>query len=131
MTAKTRRAYYQASLGPADTPSSRSATSPASAFQSEAWERGGVGRLRFIAMAMCSAIASAALGADAPDLIVDHAKIVMVDDRFSIQEAMAIRDGRIVAVGTSAEVLNLKDEHTRVADLAGRMVLPGLMDSHT
>src|SRR4051794_27481393 len=65
-----------------------------------------------------------------PDLIVHHGQIVTVDAGFSIKQAMAVREGRIVAVGTDADVLALKGAATQVLDLGGKMVLPGLIDSH-
>src|SRR5205823_521183 len=61
-----------------------------------------------------------------PDLILHHGKIVTVDDRFSIRPAVAIRDGRILRVGTDREILAIRGPKTRVEDLRGRMVLPGL-----
>jgi len=67
----------------------------------------------------------------APELIIHHAKIISVDDRFSIQEAMAISDGKITAIGRNEEVLASKSDDTRLIDLTGATVLPGLMDSHT
>lgn len=66
----------------------------------------------------------------APDLILHHGKIVTVDAKFSIQQAMAIEGGRITAVGSDASVLKLKSATTKVIDLEGRTILPGLMDSH-
>src|SRR5437660_12354528 len=66
-----------------------------------------------------------------PDLIVYNGKIVTVDERFSIGQAMAVKDGRIEAVGSSADILKRKGPNTRLVDLHGRMVLPGLIDSHT
>jgi len=71
-----------------------------------------------------------AVAADAPDLIIHHAKIVSVDDRFSIQEAMSIRDGRIIAIGPNDDILKSKTDQTSLLDLKGAAVLPGLMDSH-
>jgi hypothetical protein len=68
--------------------------------------------------------------AQEPDLILHHGKIVTVDKEFSIQEAMAVAAGRILRVGTSTELLKLKGPRTELVDLAGRTVLPGLMDSH-
>lgn len=69
-------------------------------------------------------------GADA-DLILQHGKIVTVDSKFSIQQAIAIRSGRIVAVGSDAAVLkDNRGSRTEVVDLGGRMVLPGLIDAH-
>ncbi|MCZ2344132.1 MAG: amidohydrolase [Bacteroidales bacterium] len=70
------------------------------------------------------------LGAPPADLIVDHAKVVTVDAQFSMAEAVAIRDGKIVAVGKSADMAALRGPQTRVIDAQGRMVLPGLYDSH-
>src|SRR4051812_10093707 len=66
----------------------------------------------------------------APNLILHHGKIVTVDERFSIQEAMAIEGNRIVQAGGNDEVLRLKGDQTKLLDLEGRMVLLGLMDSH-
>ena len=65
-----------------------------------------------------------------PDLILHHGKIVTVDQKFSIAEAIAIQGERILQVGSDAEVLKLKGEQTQVLDLGGNMVLPGLIDSH-
>jgi predicted amidohydrolase YtcJ len=67
----------------------------------------------------------------APNLILHHAKIVTVDDRFSIQEAIAVRDGHIQQVGTEAAILALKGAQTEIVDLSGKMVIPGLIDSHS
>lgn len=65
-----------------------------------------------------------------PDLILHHGQIVTVDREFSIQQALAITGERIVAVGTNDDILQLAQPETQVIDLAGRMVLPGLIDSH-
>jgi predicted amidohydrolase YtcJ len=64
------------------------------------------------------------------DLILHHGKIITVDKKFSIQQALAIKDGRILRVGTDEEVLRTKGKNTEVVDLAGKTVLPGLIDSH-
>jgi predicted amidohydrolase YtcJ len=68
--------------------------------------------------------------AQVPDLIVHNAKIITVDARFSIARAMAVRSGRISAIGSDAAVLRLKGPSTSVIDARGRTILPGLMDSH-
>jgi predicted amidohydrolase YtcJ len=65
-----------------------------------------------------------------PAHIFHNGKIVTVDAQFRTVEAMAIRDGRIVAVGTNAEVLKLAGTGTERTDLGGKTVLPGLIDSH-
>lgn len=89
------------------------------------------GGLSFGVAAAVAAMLSSAPLAGASDLIVHHGKIVTVDKGFTIHEAMAIEGGRILAVGTDEEVLKSKTATTRVIDLAGKTVLPGLIDSHT
>jgi predicted amidohydrolase YtcJ len=84
--------------------------------------------LLFVRLLSCCAY-SANVVADS-DLIVHHGKIVTVDHAFSIHQAMAVRGGRIVRVGTDDEVLQSRGPHTTVVDLGGKMVLPGLIDSH-
>ena len=73
---------------------------------------------------------SAALWAQVPDTVLINGKILTVDAAFSTQEALAIRDGRIAAVGTTASVRAQAGLTTRVIDLGGRTVIPGLIDSH-
>ena len=73
---------------------------------------------------------SVLMAADA-DLILRHGRVVTVDAKSSIAQAIAIKDGRITAVGTDAEVLRVeRGPRSRVVDLGGRMVLPGLTDAH-
>ncbi|HOD83394.1 MAG: N-substituted formamide deformylase precursor [Planctomycetes bacterium ADurb.Bin126] len=82
----------------------------------------------------CACLAAAGLCGAAfaagPNLIVHNAKVVTVDADFSIRQAMAVEGGRIVAVGSNDEVLRLKTDKTEVLDLGGKMVMPGMMDSH-
>jgi hypothetical protein len=63
-------------------------------------------------------------------LIIHDAKIVTVDPAFSIRQAMAVEGNRIVAVGREEDILRLRTQDTEVLDLDGKMVLPGLIDSH-
>ncbi len=77
-------------------------------------------------------LASAALAvAAAPDLILHHGKIVTVDGTPSIRSAMAVDGNHIAAVGSDEEILKLRSARTRVIDLAGKTIIPGLIDSHT
>jgi len=71
-----------------------------------------------------------ATSAHCADLIVHGGKIVTVDQDFSTKSALAVEKGRIVKVGSDEDVLALKKPETRVIDLGGKTVLPGLMDSH-
>ena len=66
----------------------------------------------------------------APDALFHNGKVLSVDSRFSVHQAFAVQDGRIVAVGSNAEVRALATGGTKQHDLRGRMVLPGLIDSH-
>src|SRR4051812_7840132 len=68
--------------------------------------------------------------AQAPDTVLVNGKILTVDGRSSVQEAVAIRDGKIAAVGRSADVRKLAGPATRIVDLGGRTVIPGMIDSH-
>jgi hypothetical protein len=65
-----------------------------------------------------------------PDLILSNGKIITVDERFTIAQAVAIRGNRIVAVGANAEIAALAGPNTRTVDLRGRAVIPGLIDNH-
>ena len=65
-----------------------------------------------------------------PSHIVHNGKILTVDPQFRIVNAMAIRDGRVVAVGTNADIVELAGSGTEQIDLGGKTVLPGLIDSH-
>ena len=67
----------------------------------------------------------------AQHLVIHNAKILTVDDSFSIAEAAAIKDGEFVAVGTDTEILAMAVPKTRVVDLGGRTVLPGFNDTHS
>jgi predicted amidohydrolase YtcJ len=67
---------------------------------------------------------------DAPDAILVHGKVLTVDAHDSIAEAIAIRDGRILRVGTSADILAMATEKTRVIDLHGKAATPGMIDAH-
>ena len=64
------------------------------------------------------------------DLILTGGKVVTVDDRFSIASAIAVRDGRILAVGSDAEIERHRAPRTEEIALVGRTVLPGLIDGH-
>jgi predicted amidohydrolase YtcJ len=66
----------------------------------------------------------------APDLILSNGKIVTVDERFTIAQAVAIKGDRIIGVGTNQEINQLAGTNTRRIDLRGRTVIPGLIDNH-
>jgi predicted amidohydrolase YtcJ len=71
-----------------------------------------------------------AQGSGAADLVLSNGKVVTVDERFTIAQAVAIKGDRIVAVGSSQEIASLAGPGTRTIDLMGRTVIPGLIDNH-
>lgn len=75
-------------------------------------------------------VVAPAARAQAPDLIVTNARIYTVDQNRPVVDAMAIRDGRIVATGPSRLIGAMKGAGTRVLDLEGRTVIPGMIDAH-
>ena len=79
---------------------------------------------------LCISIYSITAAANPPDTIFYNGKILTVDPQFSVAEAIAISDGRIVAVGSNAEILELTDGQTKQCDLEGHTVVPGLIDNH-
>jgi hypothetical protein len=65
------------------------------------------------------------------DLIISGGPIVTLDSGSRDIEAVAVRDGRIVAAGSVADVSELKGDTTRQVDLAGRTLVPGFIDGHS
>lgn len=69
--------------------------------------------------------------AEPADFILRNAKVTTVDAKFSLAQAIAVRGDKILAVGSNADIAKLAGPSTRIVDAKGRMVIPGLMDSHT
>jgi len=68
--------------------------------------------------------------APAADVVLTNGKIITVDDRFSIAQAVAVKGDRIVAVGTNQDIARLAGPNTRRIDLGGKSVVPGMIDNH-
>src|SRR6476619_4990367 len=66
----------------------------------------------------------------APDLVLFNGKVITVDRDFSIHTAVAIIGDRIMAVGNDDQMHTVAGPATRLIDLKGRAVIPGLMDNH-
>src|SRR5690606_19316764 len=64
-----------------------------------------------------------------PDLVLFGGQVLTVDEQFTVAEAVAVRDGRILAVGIDEDIKRLIGPETRAIDLAGRSVVPGFIDS--
>jgi predicted amidohydrolase YtcJ len=71
-----------------------------------------------------------AAAAAPPQLILFHGRILTVDSHDSIAQAVAIRDGKILAIGSDRDILRLAGAATQRIDLHGRTATPGLIDSH-
>src|SRR5258705_217027 len=76
------------------------------------------------------AAAQPVFAAERADTILLNGRIITVDQRFSVAEAIAIRGGRIAAVGKNADVLEHQGPGTKVIDLKKRTVIRGLIDNH-
>lgn len=90
----------------------------------------------FLVLLLSAACAVSASGADlseslAPDLILLNGKVLTMDDEGRAVEAIAIRGDCILAVGATADIKPLAGEKTRILDVGGRLVLPGLVDAHS
>ena len=64
------------------------------------------------------------------DMIFYNGKVVTVDGDFTIAEAIAVKDGKVLATGSTEQVMKAKSEVTKLVDLDGKTLLPGLIDSH-
>jgi len=83
------------------------------------------------------ALLTAALGqcallyAQQADTVLIHGTILTVDAKDSVAQALAIRGGGIIAVGTDAQIMKLAGKTTRIVDLHGRTATPGMIDTHS
>ena len=84
-----------------------------------------------VACGILAALASpGVLAQQKVDTVVTNGKILTVDAEFRVVEAIAINEGRIVSRGTSAEVARYAGPNTKVIDVKGATVIPGLIDNH-
>lgn len=70
------------------------------------------------------------VSAETATLIFKNGKVITLDSQSKIAEAIAIRDGKILAVGSNAEMKPFQGEQTKVVSLDGKTVIPGLIESH-
>ena len=75
----------------------------------------------------CSSMESMA----AVDLILHNARVYTAEPGQPLQQAIAVENGKVVAVGSDAQVLRLKQPGTRIVDLGGKVLMPGFIDSHS
>jgi predicted amidohydrolase YtcJ len=82
------------------------------------------------ALLACLALICGAAAAAPAELVYRNGIVYTVDRQDSVQQALAVRGGRIVYVGSNAGAARLAGKRTRVIDLHGRMLMPGLVDAH-
>jgi len=75
-------------------------------------------------------VASSSLGSETADIIYHNGTILTINDDQPAAEAVAVKDGKILAVGDEADVLKTKGEITKTVDIRGKTLLPGFVDSH-
>ena len=68
--------------------------------------------------------------AERPDLVVVNARIYTVDNARPMASALAVKDGRVVFVGSDSEARVLGGNTARIVDLKGHTVIPGMVDAH-
>lgn len=84
----------------------------------------------FSTMFMLIGISCSPVEKDVADTILANGKIITVDSDFSIFEAVAVKDGKILDVGTDKDIRNLAGTETGVIDLRGHTVIPGIIEGH-
>src|ERR1700722_3772679 len=80
--------------------------------------------------ALAAVVTASAAQAQSADTILVNGKVITLDPRSSVAQAIAIGDGRVLATGTDEDARKRADAHTKVVDLGGRTAIPGLIHSH-
>ena len=86
--------------------------------------------LTTVLVAGCASPGSTGAFIQAADLVLHNGKVLTADANLKVAQAIAIKDGKVVAVGNNAEVLSHAAAQTRRLDLKGKTVIPGIIDTH-
>jgi predicted amidohydrolase YtcJ len=86
--------------------------------------------LFIFALALVSCKQETKSNLETADLIVTNAKVAVMDTDKTITEAIAVKNGKVLATGSTEEILKLKNENTEIIDAKGKTLIPGLNDSH-
>ncbi len=85
-----------------------------------------------VAVSILSCVQAGGLqGQQTADWVLTGGKFFTVDDQQPWAEAVAIKDGRFLYVGSEAGAAKFVAQSTRTSHLAGRLVIPGIVDGHT
>ncbi len=90
----------------------------------------GCVRAAFPWLAMAMALGAGAAAAQPADIVYRNGHVYTADPADSVQQAVAIRAGRLLAVGSDAQVAARVGPKTQIIDLQGRTLMPGLVDGH-
>src|SRR3954467_3865542 len=85
--------------------------------------------MRLVITLLLTFLATPALAQPA-DLVLRGGKVITVDNDWRVAQAVAVRGGRLVAIGDDAIMANYVGPNTQVVELGGKTVVPGLIDSH-
>src|SRR5882672_2676893 len=85
---------------------------------------------RSFMIALCLAWSPSIASAQSADTVLFNGKVLTVDNDFSVEQALAIGHGQVLATGTSAAMKKLAGDKATLIDLGGRTVIPGLTDGH-
>src|ERR1700722_5031736 len=86
--------------------------------------------MRKYALSLVCLLCAFSAHAQTADLVLLHGKILTVDAKDSIAQALAVSQGKILAVGSDQQILSLAGPKTERIDLHGRTATPGLIDTH-
>jgi predicted amidohydrolase YtcJ len=86
--------------------------------------------LLLILVSLVLSLDAAAQATAVADMALVNGKVVTLDPKNQAAEAVAVKDGRVLAAGTSAEIRKLIGPATQVVDVKGKLVIPGLIDAH-
>jgi len=86
--------------------------------------------IMFLIFALAGVLIMSCTNQESADLVIIGGKVATVDDDFSIAEAVAVQDDKIIFVGTNKDAKEYIGSATNVIELNGELVLPGLIDSH-
>ena len=92
-------------------------------------QRSARGRAPAVFAALCISLLASAACAQTADTVLFNGKIVTVDKDFSVQQALAIGHGQVLATGSNAAMKKLAGEKAKLVDLGGRTVIPGVFMS--
>jgi predicted amidohydrolase YtcJ len=87
-------------------------------------------RLAFLLLALATSLTAHAQTSGPADLLVTNARIYTVDDTRPVVSAMAVKDGKILFIGSEREAMALRGPNTRIVDAGGHTVIPGMVDAH-